>query len=229
MKNKPRIFIINKLNSIDIKILEKYIRSLYKKERIMNFYFESDKIKAIISEMLIRTICCKTTGISNKSIIFQRTKYNKPFIKNFNNFEFNVSHSKDYVAVAVDSNIIGIDIESIQELNLEVVKRFCTNNEYNKLKKLRGKSKGEQIISVWSMKESYVKYLGYGLNKDLRSFDVLTKEGIETNVFIYHKRIDDYILSVCSNKEFNLNEIITEITIDELLNEFDEILLKEKE
>ena len=57
----------------------------------------------------------------------------------------------------------------------------------------------QRFYEIWTNKESYLKYLGTGMNKDLRSFSVLdTQPGIR---FMYRKLSGGYSLSLCSTDD----------------------------
>lgn len=224
MNTLTKIFIIKNINNISIKNLEKYIYMLYKKDRIMSFFWETDKIRGIISEILIRIIYCQLTNLPNQEIIFKENEFKKPFIENCKNFKFNISHSNDIIVAAIDNEEVGIDIELIKELSTDIANVFCTDNEYLNISNSLESNRNERIIATWSMKEAYVKYLGTGLNKELKSFDIITKDGIDNNVNMYQKKIDEYILSFCSTKAIDLDNIIKEITIKDLLDKFELVI-----
>ncbi|MFD2875899.1 4'-phosphopantetheinyl transferase family protein [Paenibacillus rhizoplanae] len=53
------------------------------------------------------------------------------------NLKFNISHSGDWVVVAIDSMEIGIDIEQIITMNLEIAERFFAQEEYKYIAKTK--------------------------------------------------------------------------------------------
>ena len=92
---------------------------------------------------------------------------------------------------AVDSKNIGIDIEKVREINLNLTKKVCTEIEREYV--LGASSPQEQIVrflEIWTAKESYFKFSGTGI-ADLKSADYFN---IKQNI----KRIEipGYILSV---------------------------------
>lgn len=223
MRIKTRVFIIN-INNYNIDDLSPYIDGLYKKDRINRFKFNDDKVKTILSEILVRTIYCETKDKLNSQIIFDETEMGKPFIKNEENFKYNISHSGNRVVVVFDDEEIGVDIEDIKELNLDVVRSFSTDYEYEKTLQKSHQGRGEHIISIWVLKEAYVKYLGTGLNQDFQSFDVINKDNIKVGVNLYKKKMGEYILGICTKKFLNLDKCIEEVTIEDLLNRYSDIL-----
>lgn len=106
---------------------------------------------------------------------------------------FSISHSKDIVITAVDNKNLGVDIEKVREINLNLVKKVCTEREEEYLQ--GAKSTQDQIIrffKIWTAKEAYFKYSGTGI-VGLKKVDYFE---IKQNI----KRIEipGYILSVYS-------------------------------
>lgn len=217
MNKEAKIFIINGVSSFKFNKLEKYIDKLYKKNRINKYVFEKDKAQAVLSELLIRVLYCEQNNVSNSDVIFKFNEFGKPFIENYKNFCFNISHSNDVIVAIIDNEDIGIDVELIQNLSDDLAKFFCTENEYNQILKEEKNNKGKLITFIWSLKEAYLKFLGTGMSKSFKSFDVISRENIDSNIFLYNKQYKEYSLSVCSKKELQLNNIIEEIDIEELL------------
>lgn len=219
-----KIILINDVTSCDIERVNKYLDKLYKREIINKYVFNKDKIRAIISEILIRVAYCEGRSVDNDDIRFEKNKYGKPFIINSNDFKFNVSHSDEMVVVAIDNEDIGVDIEKIQNIDKEVAKIFCTENECNVIANSKEEEVKKISTSIWSLKEAYVKYLGVGISKELNSFDVISKYNINSNINLKSIEYNGYCLSICSEKNLDLNSIIQEISVDELLQRYDTMI-----
>lgn len=99
-------------------------------------------------------------------------KYGKPYYDG--DFYFNVSHSKNYLAIAIAASEVGIDIEEERKLTLGVEKRILTKDEINSTK--------EKLIKTWTAKEAYAKYKGQGLSLP---FDQVAIDDIKKEVKLY--------------------------------------------
>lgn len=151
--------------------------------------------------------------IGEKDISFNTSKYGKPYLLG-NKLYFNISHSKQKVAVALSNGEVGIDIEKISNPNLKIVDRFFTYDEKNFIFSCKDKLKiAERFYVVWTLKESYLKYKGIGLKQSLKSFGfniLSTGEAtlclVEDCIF-NNKRIDGYIISCCSKKTAKNNNV----------------------
>lgn len=219
MSMRTKVVIIN-ISNYHIDKLTPYIEQLYKKDRINRFKFNDDKVRAIISEILVRIIYCESHRKTNDKIIFTENKFGKPYIRGEEDFKFNISHSKDLVVGVFDDEEIGVDIELIKELSIEVVRTFCSDNEYAAILKQNQKSIKELIMSIWVLKESYIKYLGVGLSEGVRSFDVINKKNIDPNLNLHKKKINQYILGICTKKHLDLNKCIEQLTIEDLIERY---------
>lgn len=93
-------------------------------------------------------------------------EHGKPFFKN-SNLHFNISHCDGGVCCAVGKKELGIDIERADRDALSIAKRVCSENELAELNKANDKK--ENFIKYFTLKESYVKYLGVGLSYGLKN------------------------------------------------------------
>ena len=187
-----------------------------KQVKIMKFYKYEDAQRSLISDILIRTLICEKTQISNKDIIFDTNEYGKPFLKKFSNFKFNISHSCEWIVCAIYNHSVGIDIEKIAPIDFDVAKQFYSKTEYNAL---LSKDPGEAIsffYDIWTLKESYIKAAGKGLSIPLDSFSIsinddtidLITENPFKNCFFKQYNIDNnYKMAVCSSINNFCNEI----------------------
>ncbi|MFC6652703.1 4'-phosphopantetheinyl transferase family protein [Paenibacillus rhizoplanae] len=152
-----------------------------------------------------------------EEIEISRDEYGKPFLLSPPiNLKFNISHSGDWVVVAIDSMEIGIDIEQIITMNLEIAERFFAQEEYKYIAKQSSQEqKNEQFFRIWTMKESYIKRVGRGLDIPLDSFSTIinneeaTSIRVEENLrYLKTFRHDtNYFISVCSTTPFDVKNI----------------------
>lgn len=200
---------INKIEKADKLSNIIHILSKEKADRIKRFHFEKDKVRAIVGEALVRYLLIKNYNISNSDIRFGYRDKGKPyFISPDDKIDFNISHAGSWVVCAVGDSKIGIDVELIQEKEIEFVKYVFTAQEYNYWLTLPKEEQRNYFYQLWTMKESYSKYLGIGLGLQFNkvSFESLCN-GYYTiyndkNCVLYSQQFDrDYYLSVCVDKD----------------------------
>ncbi len=93
-------------------------------ERINRFLRWQDAQSTLIVKVLIIAILYHQYQIENELIIFDTNSYGKPYLRNREDIQFNISHSVEWVVCVIDKQSIGIDIEQIKEVNMDIVKRF---------------------------------------------------------------------------------------------------------
>lgn len=132
-------------------------------KQINLLYFDRDKKLSLLSELLVRVIICKTLNICNNEITFEKNKYGKPYLLKYCDFQFNISHAKDVIAIAISDKPVGIDVEPIREAPLQVANRFFTESEVSYMKQTNN-DRDKRFYEIWTKKEAYVKYTGEGLS-----------------------------------------------------------------
>jgi len=204
--------------------------SLEKKSKIKRFSNKKDKIRALIGELLIRTVIAEKLGIKNKNIIFNKNQYGKPYLKDYENFNFNISHSGDFVVCAIDDKPIGIDIEQVKHMEYEdIAKIFFLASEFEYIAKADLCSRIKKFYEIWTLKESYIKCCGQGLSMPLKSFSINMDRYENIKVVTNTKfnefslnliYIDsDYKMAVCTTNETISKEIIM-IEQNDLINNY---------
>lgn len=130
-----------------------------------------------------------------ESVEICESQYGKPYIKKYDNIEFNISDTDSYVVVAInDENIeVGIDIESLERrYDSRIVEKIFTENEKKAME--NSVNKTQTFYEIWTLKEAYLKAIGKGLTKEIRLIDT-TRELFRKNCLI--RTIKKYNL-VCS-------------------------------
>lgn len=187
-----------------------------KKEQINRYYFNVDKKLSLYADLIVRVIACKTFGLTNKDIDFFKSEYGKPNLNNYLNFHFNVSHTRNAIAVVVSDSQVGVDIEKIREAEFKIVNRFFTQPEIEFIDNTVAESK-KRFYIVWTKKEAYIKYIGKGLYMPLNSFNVFD-ETISKKMQTIVK--DNYVISICGINQGCCIEEIQESMIVSMCNQW---------
>lgn len=201
-----------------------------KKCRIKKYINKQDKIRTLIGDILIRFIVMKKFEIKNKNTTFTQNDYGKPLLKDYSTFNFNISHSDDFVVCAIDNKPIGIDIEKIKQIEYEeIAKNFFSVSEVNYIINKDFDHKLNRFYEIWTLKESFIKCCGQGLKIPLKSFSIgIDKyENIKVTIDNEPKKYsfkrftinDCYKMSICSGKKEISNNIVM-IDQNDLINNF---------
>ncbi|MCL0100696.1 hypothetical protein M1N80_02650 [Peptococcaceae bacterium] len=92
--------------------------------RINRFFHFEDVKRVLVADILVKYGIYKNTKIGIKNMSFVENNYGKPFLKNTNDLYFNVSHSGEWVVCAIHHHPIGIDIEQVKKIEIDIAKRF---------------------------------------------------------------------------------------------------------
>ena len=220
-------------DSIDMEVFSALLSRLSpeKQSRISRCIREHDRQRALWADVLVRTTVCSTLGIKNAALVFAKNEFGKPCLENRPRLHFNVSHSGDVVLCAFDNKPVGVDVEKIKDRGPEIAQRFFSTMEYDWLMRRNETERTECFFDLWTLKESYIKALGKGITKGLRSFtiypegrDIYVDDEENENArkdFLfrrYHVKTG-FKAAVCAhNSDFPAN--VTEIRSDDLFREF---------
>ncbi|WP_408070887.1 4'-phosphopantetheinyl transferase family protein [Butyrivibrio sp. JL13D10] len=127
-------------------------------------------------------------------------EYGKPMLKGINK-EFSLSHSGDYVVLAISDIPVGVDIERIDRVDLRVLERVLPPAYYEKIKNDDSvANNAKELTKCWTSVEAILKARGEGFYIDPRA-DEKFMEGW----FIENKKVeDDYMISIALAEPFEL-------------------------
>lgn len=158
-----------------------------------------------MGELLIKNILCFDFGYKNVEI--EKDLNGKPIIKGSCNHFFNISHSGNWIICVVDTECIGIDIEKIEVIDVKKFGSIYTTNEYNRI--LSSNTPIELFYRLWTIKESFTKLIGRGLQIPLNDFEVYDTIEYDNEQYFYKEYSDfeGYALTICSQKNVFSSEI----------------------
>lgn len=161
------------------------------------FRFVADKKRCIGAGLLLYK-ALNIYGITDYSL--GQGKYGKPYLINTPDLHFNLSHSGEYVLCAVGTSPVGVDVEQYDHGSPDIAKHFFTEKEYRWVMDMPDSR--ERFIRLWTMKESYCKMKGLGLNLPLSDFEILPDEGVyPEGTQMAEFVLPGYHVSVCSEQE----------------------------
>ncbi|WP_068792467.1 4'-phosphopantetheinyl transferase family protein [Brevibacillus laterosporus] len=198
---------------------------LDRQEKVNRYLKTEDKWRSLLGEVLVRMQLAQRMGILPEEIRYETNPYGKPFVTGEGACEFNVSHSASWVVAAFSASPIGIDVQQIKPINLQIADRFFSEQERQNLFQLPEANQIKGFFSYWAYKESYIKAVGKGLSLPLDSFTIQQEALDRATVYAnniptgYHCRayhVDEmYKVAVCT-KQDQFCEEITIVEIEEL-------------
>ena len=186
-----------------------------RKEKVLRCSCASVRAQSLAAELLLRR-ALSDAGIDPGDLHFEYGPHGKPYLPEFKNIHFNLSHSGSFAMAAVSENEIGCDIEKIRDTDLKdtdlkdtdlkIARRFFTRGEYEKITALPDAAERNILFfRYWTLKESFLKVTGLGMHLPLNAFEI----NIQTNVLI-SSRQDSDLISVRQNvdhRQYHFAEI----------------------
>ena len=138
---------------------------------------------------------------------FAYTKEGKPYLEGCSDFCFNISHTKEWVAVMLSEGRCGVDIESLGRNFSKVASRYLPHEERERLAEIAGES-FEALM--WSAKEALDKYgasEGLDFLQDMVVTDIdPTEQTLSAELYglatppVHYQFVDDHILCYVSSE-----------------------------
>jgi 4'-phosphopantetheinyl transferase len=186
-----------------------------RRERVKRLRSESQQKRHIYAGAFLQQMLSRETGLPMEALSYHYGPWGKPELSNVPLF-FNLSHSGDYVVLAVGDQPVGVDVEHKTKNALAVAKRCFTPGEYERILHA-GDAAAQQrtFLRYWTGKEAYVKWTGQGLGIPLSSFELVEADtsmaytGMEP-VWLRTHWLEEYCVCVCSREKTALETLSVE-------------------
>ena len=201
-KNRIRVLCAD-ISAADDRVYERLhmMASPARKERADRYRRREDALRCVAADALLRRV------LGDDAQRIEKTPEGKPYLPGRPDFYFNLSHGGHWVVIAFGGCEVGVDVETLRsDRNIDsIARRFFSQAEQQYVfedKALRQR----RFFEVWTGKESYLKYLGTGLTRDLTSFSVLDLEPPVRRYLTFLP--DGSPLSLCTTAEDYVLEFI---------------------
>lgn len=175
--------------------------------KIRRLRFLKNKRQSAIAYLLLRYGLRKEYGI-NENVVLSEGSCGKPYLSNYPFVHFNLSHCENGVVCMISDSAVGIDITSVKKENMSCIYSSMTINEIKEI--LHAENLEVQFTKFWSLKESYCKCIGMGIDSYIREIDfsncvgsVFTRYGKMFQV----NEVEGAVLSWCASHESSILEI----------------------
>lgn len=138
-------------------------------EKILRYKSASNQQTRITSRAVLKILLGRYLSVDPLEISFKSDQQKKPILNNFNpeSLHFNVSHSGDWILIAIDTNPIGVDLEytdaSFTYQNLLDFSFNAEEKEHIQTSNLPH----QNFYKLWTRKEALLKATGKGLIDEL--------------------------------------------------------------
>ena len=181
-----------------------------RQEKILRYKFTADRNRTILAELLVRAVIAKKFSRTVEEIQIERDLNGKPYVVD-GNLMISLAHSDNWAACSVGEVPNGVDVEENFSDALTIAENFFTEQEFRQLCKLDGRARDKKFLSFWTIKESFVKLTGRGIDDDFSAIDateILSGRGkvVGRNFFL-----NGAVVGICSERNF-LPESFTVVT-----------------
>ena len=154
--------------------------------RVQRFKFERHRRESLASNALMRVALSHDRSNTPQTWQIKLSEYGKPRVEPKGALQFNLSNSVALVVCLVaEGGEVGVDLEPFErsEQILKLAPNAFSPAEQAQLESLTDTQKLDRAISLWTLKESYIKARGMGLSLPLDKFSFLfDAEGIRLEI-----------------------------------------------
>lgn len=142
-------------------------------QRANRYYREKDKQRFIVSRWALRLLLGKYLHVNPEEIIFETGRNQKPHIKHHTNLHYNVSHSGDYVLIAISGSEVGVDVEHTDtNLHYQDIMQIAYSDEEIDVVN-RSADPLSSFYIFWTRKEALLKATAKGIDDEMKLIPAL--------------------------------------------------------
>ena len=171
--NKATIEVYYTPSVLDFEPQQARYRALLDKDELAiaaRFKFEGLRQRYILSHGLLREQLAAAVHDSAANLRIDKTEFGKPFLADYPTLSFNMSHSGNYLAIAISTACqLGIDVECYKARDTwdGLGKRCFAAEEIAFWSSLDRAECGAAFYQFWVKKEAFVKAVGKGITLGL--------------------------------------------------------------
>ncbi len=152
-----------------------------------SFRFERHRREYLTTRALVRTALSQYHPLAPEAWCFQSNAHGKPTTNPNCGLQFNLSNSPALVVCLIArETAVGVDAEPFERAEKigEVASLVFSSEEFAKLETLRGHERLDRALSLWTLKEAYIKARGTGMSSSMKGVSFLFggTEGIRLNL-----------------------------------------------
>lgn len=129
------------------------------RQRAAAMRFEADRLRTVAGESLARQMLSERLGCTPTEVPLQYDEDGKPVVPGTGLY-VSVSHSGAYVVCVVDDAPVGVDVETVRDVDEKFMRRVCSEEELAYA--LRGNDRERRFWELWTAKEAIFKLTGHG-------------------------------------------------------------------
>ena len=195
-----KIYLVKNIDTFDKSFVEKCITFFpkWRKEKMLRYKHLKGQIQCGLGYVLL-IHALREEGIFKEMPEFSYNEHDKPFLKNYPGWYFNISHSKTAVCCVLSRKEMGIDIEEVGEYKESLAAYICNDKELESLHD--SENKADDFYKLWTRKEAVFKMIGSGITNDIK--DILDTPYID----ITSLKVDNIWLTVVRRHQSEVDKL----------------------
>jgi 4'-phosphopantetheinyl transferase len=161
----------------------------WRRESCLRMKFEQGRLQQLAAGLLLR-LALREEGVDLMTADITKNEHGKPMMEGL---YFNISHSGDYIAVAIADYPVGIDVEIKTDPDLKITERFYSEEEQRAVRDAEDPQK--EFRRLWTRKEAYVKCTGTGIYDSVAKIPSLVERSGDYRIFTLQEE-EEYTLSL---------------------------------
>ena len=186
MLETTRIYIADISVLKDSSVFENLLKRVpaYRQKKAMSFKFPKGKMQSLGVGLLLH-LACVEAGFEGADEHVAYGENGKPYLVDFPDVHFNLSHSGERVMCVISPFEVGCDVEIIKGDRGRLAERFFKPEESAWIKHFETLEKqSEAFYRLWTLKECYMKVTGRGMSLMPDKFALRVDEN--ENISLYH-------------------------------------------
>ncbi len=172
------------LNANFFRFLSQFV-PLEKYERILRQRVKQNADNMLVGAALARHMVWKIFQIPLSQQHIAYGPYGKPYLRDWPNIHFNISHSGQYVACAVADRPVGIDVQVIEAYRPDVATKVFSWEELARIE--ASDDPAVEFTKLWTQKEAHLKMFGRGITGGIR--ELLAEDETQIQTFLLRNAI----------------------------------------
>ena len=201
-----KLYTINTEPLRDLDIFETRIKELpeSRAKKARSYRLAKDRALSLGAGLLLNQ-ALRESGINPVTVEFDTSECKKPRLIEHPDFHFNIAHSEAFAILGVGDTPLGVDIEKISPVPLDIARQYFFKSEYAYLMALPEAQRTLGFYRLWTLKESFMKAVGLGFQLPLNHFEITLTVPIQIKqqvdrhdyTFTEYQALPDYCISSC--------------------------------
>lgn len=195
-----------------------------RQQKIERFRYAQGKALSLGAGLLL-DYGLRQYGIREREARFIYGENEKPYLRDYPEIFFNLSHSGSMAMAVFADKEVGCDVEQIGEPDFRVARRFFAEGERKLLQEAGDKEARELFYRFWVLKESFLKVTGEGIRMPLNDFCISLEDRIQVKVKGRHQEygfselaLPGYRAALCQQGEGDVEAEVVRLYVEDFFD-----------